>query len=102
MEAKTLKEAKKTLSSLTYKRSKLCHEMVLLSHFLPNCVFILVFTVFASIVSGFWPFLFKPPLENPRLGPRVLKAPLLYLRPRLGFSRGVIIFIIICYYYFSP
>ena len=35
---------------------------------------------------------FKPQLENPRLGPRpkVLKAPLLYLGPCLGFSRGVI------------
>ena len=38
--------------------------MALLTHFLPNCVFILVFTVFASIVSGFWPFLFKPPLKK--------------------------------------
>ena len=41
-------------------------------------------------MSGFWPFSFKPPLENPRLRPKVLKAPLLYLGPRLGFSRGVI------------
>ena len=56
-----LEVAKKTLLSLTYKHSKLSHEMVLLTHFLPNCVFILVFTVFASIVSGFWLFSFKPP-----------------------------------------
>ena len=41
-------------------------------------------------MSGFWLFSFKPPLENPRLRPKVLKAPLLYLGPRLGFSRGVI------------
>ena len=84
--------AKKTLLSLTYKRSKLCHEMVLLTLFLPICVFILVFTVFASIVSGFWLFLLKPPLKNPRLQPKVLKAPLLYLGPRLGFSRGFLIY----------
>ena len=49
---------------LTYKRSKLCHEMALLTHFLPNCVFILVFTVFASIVSGFWLFLFITPTQK--------------------------------------
>ena len=53
----------------------------ILFYLLDNCKlfkklkFILVFTVFASIVSGFWPFLFTPPLENPP-----------------GFSRGVIIF----------
>ena len=70
--------------------SKLSHEMELFPHFLPNFVFILVFTVFASTVSGFWPFSFKPPLENQRLRPKVLKAPLLYLGPRLVFSWGVI------------
>ena len=62
--------------------------MALFPHFLPNFVFILVFTVFASTVSGFWPFSFKPPLENPRLWLKVLKAPLLYLGPPLGFLSG--------------
>ena len=41
---------------------------VLFPHFLPDFVFILVFTVFASTVSGFWLFSFKPPLRVRKVG----------------------------------
>ena len=51
-------------SSQSYKRSKYSHERGLLSLFLTNGIIILIFTVFASTLSGFWPFSFKPPLAS--------------------------------------